>query len=322
MFSLTVFAVNRILLKHFDFGMTTRSKTVPILFYFHTMKLSVLYEVGSVVEYLSRFDLIWLGIAASFAAGLATGAGSVPVFFTKNVSRKLLDALLGAAAGVMLAATSFSLIIPAIEKGGGGVQGAVITLVGILCGGLFIDIVDKFFPDTNLLINAVNDNGSANNSKKRLNLNMSPKMRKIWLFIIAITIHNFPEGLAVGVGFGDGDIANGLCLAVGIGLQNLPEGLAVALPLIREKYPRGKAFLIALATGLVEPIGGLLGVGLVQIAKPVLPFAMAFAAGAMLFVISNEIIPETQNHSGSSRLATHALLIGFVVMMFLDNTLG
>lgn len=275
------------------------------------------------VSYLSQFNLIWLGIFASLAAGLATGIGSIPIFFTKNISRKLLDMLLGVAAGVMLAATSFSLIVPAIEKGGGGVQGATITLIGILCGGFFIDFIDKFFPNTNLLSNAVN--GQELNEltlKKHAFLKLSPQMRKVWLFILAITIHNFPEGLAVGVGFGDGDIANGISLAIGIGLQNFPEGLAVALPLIREKYSAGKAFLIALATGLVEPIGGLLGVGLVQISRPVLPFAMAFAAGAMLFVISHEIIPETQNHEGHSKLATHALLIGFVVMMFLDNTLG
>jgi ZIP family zinc transporter len=275
------------------------------------------------IKYLSQFNVIWLGIIASLAAGSATGIGSIPIFFTKDVSRKSLDALLGFAAGVMLAATSFSLIVPAIEKGGGGIPGATITLIGILCGGFFIDFVDKFFPNTNLIINAVNETEESKNGfKKNRLINISPQMRKVWLFIIAITIHNFPEGLAVGVGFGDGDIVNGISLAIGIGLQNLPEGLAVALPLIREKYSAGKAFLVALATGLVEPIGGLMGVGLVQVARPILPFALAFAAGAMLFVISHEIIPETQNREGHSKLATHSLLIGFVVMMFLDNTLG
>ena len=275
------------------------------------------------VEYLSHFSLIYLGIIASLCAGLATGIGSVPIFFTKKISKKVLDLLLGAAAGVMLAATSFSLIVPAIEKGGGGVRGATITLIGILCGGFFIDFIDKFFPDTNLLSNAVNGNGHNGISiNPSLNTNYNPKLRKVWLFVLAITVHNFPEGLAVGVGFGDGDIINGLSLAIGIGLQNLPEGLAVALPLLREKYSKGKAFFIALCTGLVEPIGGLLGVALVQISRPILPFALAFAAGAMLFVISHEIIPETQNQEGHSKLATHALLVGFVVMMFLDNTLG
>lgn len=277
------------------------------------------------IEYLSQFNIIWLGIFATIGTGLATGIGALPIFFTKNITRRLLDALLGAAAGIMLAATSFSLIVPAIEKGGGGVRGATITLIGILCGGFFIDFVDKFFPDTNLLSNAVNNKKIKENGYNRDLLgrfNMSPDMRKIWLFIIAITVHNFPEGLAVGVGFGDGDIANGLSLAIAIGLQNLPEGLAVALPLLRQNYSKTKAFLIALFTGLVEPIGGLIGVGLVQIARPILPFALAFAAGAMLFVISHEIIPESQNNGGNSKLAAHALLIGFVIMMFLDNTLG
>lgn len=273
------------------------------------------------VKYLSQFNLVWLGIMASLCAGLATGIGSIPIFFTRNISKKLLDLLLGAAAGVMLAATSFSLIVPAIEKGGGGIPGATITLIGILCGGIFLDVIDKFFPDTNLLKNAVNGN-NGNNENEIASTLVNPRLRKVWLFVFAITVHNFPEGLAVGVGFGDGDIINGLSLAIGIGLQNLPEGLAVALPLLREHYTKRKAFFIALCTGLVEPIGGLLGVALVQISRPILPFAMAFAAGAMLFVISHEIIPETQHQQGHSKLATHALLVGFVVMMFLDNTLG
>lgn len=274
-------------------------------------------------EYLSQFSLIYLGIIASLCAGLATGIGAIPIFFTRKISKRVLDPLLGAAAGVMLAATSFSLIVPAIEKGGGGVRGATITLIGILCGGFFIDFIDKFFPNTNLLSNAVNGNGhngiGINPSPNNI---YNPKLRKVWLFVLAITVHNFPEGMAVGVGFGDGDIMNGLSLAVGIGLQNLPEGLAVALPLLREKYSKGRAFFVALCTGLVEPIGGLIGVALVQVSRPMLPFALAFAAGAMLFVISHEIIPETQNQEGHSKLATHALLVGFVVMMFLDNTLG
>jgi ZIP family zinc transporter len=272
------------------------------------------------IEYLSHFNLIWLGILASLCAGLATGVGSIPIFFTKNVSKKVLDMLLGIAAGVMLAATSFSLIVPAIEKGGGGARGSTITLIGILFGGFFIDGIDKYFPDTNLLTNAVDE--SDEEAMDSLAIRASRSLRKTWLFVLAITIHNFPEGLAVGVGFGDGDIANGLSLAIGIGLQNFPEGLAVALPLVREGFSRKKSFLIALASGLVEPIGGLLGVSLIQISKPILPFAMAFAAGAMLFVIAHEIIPETQTQEGHSKQATHAMLVGFVIMMFLDNTLG
>lgn len=265
------------------------------------------------VEFLSQFNIIFVGIIATVLTGLSTGIGAILIFLVKNVTKKMLDISLGAAAGVMLAATSFSLIIPAIEKGGGGVRGASIALIGILIGGIFLDFMDKFFPDSNLALNSVGDSESLINGAR---------LRKVWLFIMAITLHNFPEGLAVGVGFGDGDIVNGLSLTIAIGLQNFPEGLAVALPLIRENYPKWKAFLIALCTGLVEPIGGLIGVGLVQVSRPILPLAMAFAAGAMLFVISHEIIPETQNDQRHSKLATHALLIGFVVMMFLDNTLG
>ncbi|MCX7708277.1 MAG: ZIP family metal transporter [Clostridia bacterium] len=264
-------------------------------------------------EFLSQFNIIVVGIVASLVAGLATGAGATLIYVTRHVSKKMLDAALGVAAGVMLAATSFSLIIPAIEKGGGGAKGSFIALIGILIGGIFLDLTDKLFPDTNLMLNSMEQDETLINGAR---------LRRVWLFIIAITIHNFPEGLAVGVGFGDGDIVNGLSLAIGIGLQNFPEGLAVALPLIRENYPRWKAFLIALATGLVEPVGGLMGVGIVQISRPILPIAMAFAAGAMIFVISHEIIPETQSDHNHSKLATHALLIGFVVMMFLDNSLG
>lgn len=272
------------------------------------------------LQNLLGMNPITLGIIASLGAGLCTSIGAIPIFFTKNISKKLLDILLGAAAGVMLAATSFSLIVPAIEKGGGGIKGSTIALFGILAGGVFLDVIDKFFPDTNLLTNAVDE---ADNVKGMFrSISSNPRLRKTWLFVLAITVHNFPEGLAVGVGFGDGDIANGLSIAIGIGLQNLPEGLAVALPLLREKYSKPKVWAVTLFTGLVEPIGGLIGVALVQISKPILPFAMAFAAGAMLFVISHEIIPETQNHEGHSKLATYALLVGFVVMMFLDNTLG
>lgn len=258
------------------------------------------------VEFLSHFNIITLGILASLGTGLVTGLGALPIFLKRDFSRKLLDCLLGFAAGVMLAATSFSLIIPAIEKGGGGVRGATLTLIGILAGGIFIDLIDRYFPDTNLY------QGSG--------LNQS-NLKKIWMFTMAITVHNFPEGLAVGVGFSGGDIANGLGLAIAIGLQNMPEGLAVALPFLREGFPAWKAFSIALFTGLVEPIGGLIGVGLVNVARPILPVGLSFAAGAMLFVISHEIIPETHKED-SSKLTTHSLIIGFVIMMFLDNVLG
>lgn len=258
------------------------------------------------VNFLSQFNILMVGIICSLGTGLLTGCGALPVFINRDVSKRILDCLLGFAAGVMLAATSFSLIIPAIERGGGGLAGATVTLIGILIGGIFVDAIDHFFPDTNLYL------GPSNNHAN---------LKKIWLFTFAITIHNFPEGLAVGVGFGNGDIANGLSLAIAIGLQNMPEGLAVALPFLREGFSVSKAFLIALLTGMVEPIGGLIGVGLVNIAKSILPLGLSFAAGAMLFVISHEIIPETHKET-SSKLSTHCLIIGFVIMMFLDNVLG
>lgn len=261
-------------------------------------------------ELIAGSNVIVLGIIASLCAGLATSVGSIPIFFTKDIPKKLMNCLLGFAAGVMLAATSFSLIIPSIESGGGGIRGAAIALGGILLGGFFLDFVDKMFPETNLMAGSGKGKDDSNSN-----------LGRVWLFVMAITIHNFPEGLAVGVGFGDGNIAQGLSLAVAIGLQNIPEGLAVALPLVREGYSRWQAFSVALCTGLVEPIGGLIGVGLVQVSKPILPWALAFAAGAMLFVIAYEIIPETQKRC-SSKMAVHVLLLGFVIMMFLDNVLG
>ncbi|MDR7870637.1 MAG: ZIP family metal transporter [Tissierellaceae bacterium] len=248
-----------------------------------------------------------LGALASLGAGVMTGVGAIPIFFTKNFSEKLLDFLLGFAAGVMLAATSFSLIIPSLEYGNGDLKAALITGAGIFAGAVFLDLTDKYSPHVHLIDNRAE--GS------------STSLKKIWLFIIAITIHNFPEGLAVGVGFGDDNIQNGLTLAMGIGLQNIPEGLAVALALVREKYTPKKAFIVALLTGLVEPIGGLLGLSLVKIFKPVLPFVLAFAAGTMLFVISDEIIPET-HRGGYEREATYGVMIGFIIMMILDVTLG
>jgi len=253
-------------------------------------------------------SLVAMGLTASLLAGLATGIGALPALFFKTVPDRLMSTLLGGAAGVMLAATSFSLIVPGIEHGnllwpGHGVYAVA---AGIIIGAFCLDLVDRLIPHEHFILGHEGP---------------SSRMKKIWLFIIAVTIHNFPEGLAVGVGFGGGDTANGMSLAIGIGLQNMPEGLAVALPLLGLGYSRSKAIGIATVTGLVEPIGGLLGVSAVSIFHPVLPLGMAFAAGAMLFVISDEIIPET-HAKGRSRLATFGLIFGFVVMMSLDNLLG
>lgn len=242
-------------------------------------------------------------ILGCIVPGLMTGVGAIPIFFAKNVSQKLLDVLLAAAAGVMLSATCFSLIIPSLEVGHGR-QGVLITGLGIFCGALMLDLIDRYAPHEHLI------------DKKHEGVDVK-NLSRIWLFVIAIAIHNFPEGLATGVGFGGDNMSNGLSVAFGIALQNMPEGLAVALALVREGYSRKKGFAIATLTGLVEPIGAFMGVGLVSIFSATLGFILALAAGAMLFVISDEIIPETHNN-GYERPATYGVIFGFILMMFLD----
>ncbi|MDO5028072.1 MAG: ZIP family metal transporter [Bacillota bacterium] len=237
--------------------------------------------------------------------GIMTGVGAIPIFFTKNVSQKLLDILLSAAAGVMLAATCFSLIIPSLESGGGSLSGVMITSLGLLAGAIMLDLIDKYAPHEHLM-----DKRMEGGAEKK-------EISKLWLFVIAIAIHNFPEGLATGVGFGGDNIKNGLSIAVGISLQNMPEGLAVALALVKEGYSIKKGFWIAALTGLLEPVGAFLGLLLVSVFAPVLPFILALAGGAMLFVISDEIIPETHNN-GYEREATYGVVLGFIVMMALS----
>ncbi|MEM2110696.1 MAG: ZIP family metal transporter [Candidatus Bathyarchaeia archaeon] len=242
-------------------------------------------------------DVIWLGSAASLLAGLATGAGALPVLFTRKVSDRLLDVMLGFSAGVMLAATFFSLLVPAID-----LAGVWVGVFGIILGAVALHLVDRFIPHFHPALGAEG---------------LSSRLSRVWLFALAITIHNFPEGLAVGVSFGSGDVTTGLVVAMAIGLQNMPEGLAVALPLLREGYNRRRSIWYGTLTGLIEPVGGLLGVTLVSIFHPILPWALAFAAGAMLFVVSDEIIPES-HRKGFERQATFGLVVGFIVMMLLD----
>lgn len=259
---------------------------------------------------LGEIPVLYLGLLGSLLAGLGTGVGALPIFLLSKVTQRMQGALMGFGAGVMLAATSFSLIIPGLEaasSSASNLYAAVIVAAGILLGGAFLWLTNQYFPHEHFV-------------KGPEGANLS-NLRKIWLFVIAIAIHNFPEGLAVGVGFGGGDVTNGLILTMGIGLQNLPEGFVVALALITEKYSKWAAFGVALATGLVEPVGGLIGAGVVSVAQPILPWAMAFAAGAMLFVISDEIIPES-HRLGYEKAATIGVMLGFVVMMFLDVTLG
>lgn len=261
-------------------------------------------------------NILAIGLLASLLAGLATGVGALPILFFKQIPARLVNTLLGAAAGVMLAATSFSLIVPGIEYGEAIRPGAGVYMViaGMVIGAVFLDRIDNWLPHEHFVLQR---EGTASSGKE----GPDSQLKRIWLFIIAITIHNFPEGLAVGVGFGTGDVGGGTSLAIGIGIQNIPEGLAVALPLLGLGYSRFRAIGYATLTGLVEPVGGLLGVGAVTVFRQILPFGLAFAAGAMLFVISDEIIPETHS-KGKSRMATFGVMWGFVVMMGLDNLLG
>jgi ZIP family zinc transporter len=243
-------------------------------------------------------ELIYIGFIASLLAGLATGAGALPIILVRKVPDSILDILLGFAAGVMLSATAFSLLIPAIE-----LSGSLISSVNFGIGALTIHLIDRFVPHLHPVAGAEGP---------------PSRLARVWLMIIAITIHNFPEGLAVGVSFGTGDIASGLIIATAIGLQNMPEGLAVALPLLRERYSAFKAIGYAALTGLVEPLGGLLGLALVSVSHSFLPFGLAFAAGAMLFVVTDEMVPESHK-KGFGREATFGLVVGFIIMMLLDS---
>jgi len=251
------------------------------------------------------------GILFSSLAGALTGLGALGVFFVRRLSPRLEDALLSSAAGIMLAASFFSLILPGIEaakgQGFGKASAVGIVILGILSGALLVWLLHHFAPHEHFI------QGHQGPDAKRLS--------RVWLFVITITLHNLPEGMAVGVGFAGGSYANGLSLAMGIGLQNIPEGLAVAAALLTVGYRRRTAFLISLLTGLIEGLGGLMGAGALWIAQPLLPWVLGLAAGAMLFIISDEVIPETHRR-GYQTLATFSLLAGFVVMMFLDATLG
>jgi ZIP family zinc transporter len=247
---------------------------------------------------LSDAAIIGIGFGASLAAGLATGLGALPALFMTRASEKVMDSMLGFAAGVMLAATAFGLLLPAIDEGG-----IWVTLAGLGLGVAFLDMMDRFIPHMHFISGPEGP---------------PSHLRRIWLLVLAITIHNLPEGLAVGVSFGREDLTAGTVLALGIGLQNMPEGLAVALPLIREGYTRTRGIGLATLSGLVEPVMGLLGVCLVVVLAPILPLGLAFAGGAMLYVVADEIIPESHRR-GHEKEATFGTVAGFGLMMALDS---
>jgi ZIP family zinc transporter len=254
-------------------------------------------------------------LATMFTWGL-TALGAALVFGTKNVPRKLLDAMLGFAAGVMIAASFWSLLAPSIELSTeGSLPMWVPPLIGFLVGGIFLRLVDRVLPHLHPWMPLAEAEG------------IHTSWRRSMLLISAITLHNIPEGLAVGVAFGavaagiDGaSLGAAIALAIGIGIQNFPEGTAVAMPLRREGLSRSKSFFYGQLSAVVEPVAGVLGAAAVVLARPILPYALAFAAGAMIFVVAEELVPEAKR--GSPDIAAMSLMVGFAVMMTLDVALG
>ncbi len=248
-------------------------------------------------------------LLTALGVGGATMIGALLGFLIKKPSHKLNDIILSFAAGVMLAAAVIGLVLPSLEFG--GKFSIVITVVGIFCGALCLNFIDKLVPHLHKMTGM--DQEPHPEKTDRLN--------KVLLFVIAIAIHNLPEGIAAGVSFGTGDVSQAITVAGGIALQNIPEGMVIIAPMLAAGMSKGRTLIIALMTGVVEVIGTLIGYFAVSLSTAVLPFALAFAGGTMLYVISDEMIPETHSH-GSERGATYALLVGFCVMLVFDVLLG
>ena len=242
-------------------------------------------------------------LLTALGVGGATVFGSLIGFLFKNISHKFSDIVLSFAAGVMLAAAVLGLILPSLEYG--GKFGILITIAGIFAGALCLNLIDKLVPHLHKLVGP--------DLEPHNNANLS----KVLLFVTAIAIHNLPEGIAAGVSFGTGDDSQALLIAGGIALQNIPEGMVIIGPMLAAGVRPGRTFLCALVTGLIEVVGTLMGYFAVSIASAILPFALAFAGGTMLYVISDEMIPETHAH-GSQQGATYALLVGFCLMLLSD----
>ena len=246
-------------------------------------------------------------LLTALGVGGATLIGVLIGFIFKNLSHRFSDIILSFAAGVMLAAAVLGLVLPAIDYGGD--YGLVITICGIFAGALCLNLIDRLVPHLHKL---VEPDAEAHNNKN---------LSKVLLFVTAIAIHNLPEGIAAGVGFGSGDTSQALLIAGGIALQNIPEGMVIIGPMLAAGVSPSRTFVCAFITGLVEVFGTLLGYFAVSIASAILPFALAFAGGTMLYVISDEMIPETHAH-GEQRGATYALLAGFCIMLASDVLLG
>ena len=248
-------------------------------------------------------------LLTALGVGGATVIGSVLGFAFKKISHRFSDIVLSFAAGVMLAAAVIGLILPSLEYG--GKTGLPVTVLGIFCGALGLNLLDRLVPHLHRLSGV----------DQEAHPGQTDKLNKVLLFVMAIAIHNLPEGIAAGVGFGTGNNGEALTIAAGIALQNIPEGMVIIAPMLAAGMSKGRTFVIALMTGVVEVLGTLLGYFAVSVSTAVLPFALAFAGGTMLYVISDEMIPETHAH-GSERGATYALLAGFALMLAMSHYLG
>ncbi len=248
-----------------------------------------------------------LVLLTALGVGGATVIGAIIGFLFKKTSHKFSDIVLSFAAGVMLSAAVLGLILPSIEYG--GKFGLITTVIGVFAGAVCLNFIDKLVPHLHKLA------GATVEEHKNSNLG------KVLLFVTAIAIHNLPEGIAAGVGFGSGDTAQAMIIALGIALQNIPEGMVIIGPMLAAGVKPRRTFLLAMLTGLIEVVGTLIGYFAVSLASAILPFALAFAGGTMLYVISDEMIPETHAH-GHERGATYALLLGFCLMLVTDVLLG
>lgn len=248
-------------------------------------------------------------LLTALGVGGATVVGALLGFAFKTVSHRFSDIVLAFAAGVMLAAAVLGLILPSLEYGGSG--GLPVTVIGIFCGAFGLNLMDRAVPHLHHLAGVDQEDHPAR----------TEQLDKVLLFVMAIAIHNLPEGVAAGVGFGTGNTGEALTIAGGIALQNIPEGMVIIAPMLAAGMSRGRTFAVALATGMIEVVGTLLGYFAVSLSAAVLPFALAFAGGTMLYVISDEMIPETHAH-GCERGATYSLLGGFCLMLAMTHWLG
>ncbi len=248
-------------------------------------------------------------LLTALGVGGASVFGAVIGFIFRKFSHKFVDIVLAFAAGVMLSAAVLGLIVPSLEYG--GKAPLLVTIAGVFTGALCVNVIDKIVPHLHKLTGA----------DQEAHPEKTEKLNKVLLFVVAIAIHNLPEGIAAGVGFGTGNVSEAMTIAGGIALQNIPEGMVIIAPMLAAGMSKGRTFAAALITGLIEVVGTLLGFFAVSISNAILPFALAFAGGTMLYVISDEMIPETHAH-GSERGATYSLLAGFCLMLAFDVLLG